>query len=334
MIGKRLLKKLKVAHAVWCDNWRYSGNYAREGAIKKARIPLFFDMLYSELTTGSDPHNYFMFYFESQSQQERRRWITNHINAHTAARHSGKEIWNLFEDKAKFNERFKDFVKRRWLDTRSSSSERITEFVQSLGKVIVKPLNMSAGEGIFLLQADDNDKTAQLLSDIQKGHHCLLEEVKENVAELKALNPTSLNTIRVVTCLNSKGELHFLCTVLRMGSTDSCIDNSIGGGVTSYIDIKTGRLCSPAIDRKRQSFERHPRTGIELIGYQIPNWDDVLEFVRKAAYVEPRAHYVGWDIALCPDGIELIEGNIPPGEGIIQACDQKPKRQLLEEYLK
>ena len=334
MIGKKFLKKIKVAHAVWCDNWRYSGKYSREGAIKKARLPLFFDMLYSELSTGSDAHNYYMFGFEKQTKQERREWITNHINAHTAARHSGKDIWELFEDKAKFNARFKDYVKRRWLDTRVSSTEQIFEFIKSLDRVIVKPLNLSAGEGIFLLLAEDTDNISQLLSNVREGHHCLLEEVKENVAELKALNPTSLNTIRVVTCLNSKGELHFLCTVLRMGSTDSCIDNSIGGGVTSYIDIGTGCLCSPAVDRKRQSFERHPHTGIELIGYQIPHWNKVLEFARKVAYVEPQAHYVGWDIALCSDGLELIEGNIPPGEGIIQACDQKPKRSLLMEYLK
>lgn len=334
MIGKKLLKKIKVAHAVWCDNWRYSGVYTHEGTIKKSRIPLFIDMLFSELTTGSDHNNYYMFYFENQTKRQRRQWITNHINAHTAASHSSKDIWKLFEDKAKFNALFKDYVKRRWLDTRISSTDQITDFIKSLGKVIVKPLNLSHGDGIYLLQAEDTDKIAQLLSNIREGRYCLLEEVKENVAELKALNPTSLNTIRIVTCLNSKGELHFLCTVLRMGSTDSCIDNSCGGGVTSYIDIETGCLCSPAIDRKRQSFERHPHTGIELIGYPIPNWDDVLEFVRKVAYVEPRAHYVGWDIALCTDGIELIEGNIPPGEGIIQACDQKPKRSLLIDYLK
>ena len=122
--------------------------------------------------------------------------------------------------------------------------------------------------------------------------------------------------------------------ILKDGSIYKKRFNSIGGGVTSYIDTKTGRLCTPAIDRKRQSFKLHPHTGIELIGYQIPHWEDVLEFARKAAFVEPRAHYVGWDIALCPDGLELIEGNIPPGEGIIQACDRIPKRELLVEYLK
>lgn len=333
MIGKKILKKIKVAHAICRDNWQYSGKYSREGAIKKARLPLFFDMLYSELSIGSDVHNYYMFGFEKLSKKERLEWITNHINAHTAARHSGKDVWKLFEDKAKFNERFKDFVKRRWLDTRSATTDEVSTFINDLGRVIVKPLNMSAGEGIYLLHATESDKISELESRIQEGHHCLLEEVKENVAALKALNPTSLNTIRVVTCLNSQGELHFLCTVLRMGSTDSCIDNSIGGGITSYIDMKTGCLSSPAVDRKRQYFTHHPRTGIELVGYQIPHWDEVLEFARKIAYVEPRAHYVGWDIALCSDGIELIEGNIPPGEGIIQVCDQKPKRRQLMEYL-
>ncbi len=334
MIGNKLFKRLKVVRSVWCDNWNYSGVYTREGAIKKMRLPLFFDMLYSELTVGSDPHNYYMFYFENQNKRQRREWITNHFNAHTAAQHSGKEIWKLFEDKAKFNIRFKDYVKRRWLDTRISSIEEIRQFINNLGKVIIKPLNMSAGEGIYILHAEDNEKTAALFSDIKRGRHCLLEEVKENIPELKALNPTSLNTIRIVTCINSQGEIHFLCSVLRMGSTDSCIDNSIGGGVTSYINTETGHLCSPAVDRKRQTFTRHPHTGIDLIGYPIPQWQDVLEFARKIALVEPRAHYVGWDIALCPDGIELIEGNIPPGEGIIQVCDQKPKRGLLMEYLK
>lgn len=334
MIGKKLLKKCKVAREVWHNNWEYSGIYTREGMLTKPRIPLFLDMLYSEITTGSDCGNYYMFGFDKLNQHERKEWITNHFNAHTAARHSGQEIWDLFLDKAHFNNRFKDLVKRRWLDTRNSSEGDIKSFINELGTVIVKPFNLSKGDGIYILHSDDNKSVEGLLAEIGQGNDCLLEEIKENVPELKALNPTSLNTIRIVTCINSKGELHFLCTVIRMGCTDGCTDNSYGGGITSYIDIETGRICSKAVDRKRHYLTHHPRTGIELIGYQIPHWQEVLEFARKAAFVEPRAHYVGWDIAVCPDGIELIEGNIPPGEGIIQVCDGIPKRRLLVEYLK
>ena len=38
----------------------------------------------------------------------------------------------------------------------------------------------------------------------------------------------------------------------------------------------------------------------------------------EIAYIEPGARYVGWDIALTPGGIELLEGNIPPGQDLTQ----------------
>ena len=316
------------------DNWVHSGEYARKGMINKARLPLFADMLYAEITTGSDYGNYYIFDFEKKSQKERKEWITNHFNSHISYSHSGKETWNLFLDKAKFNARFHDFVKRGWLDTREADVERVKAFLSSYDKVIIKPFDLSKGDGIYILPTNDEKSVAQLLDEINRGNNCLLEEVMENVPELKALNPTSLNTIRIVTCMNSKGEIHFLCTVIRMGCTDGCTDNSYGGGITSYIDPETGRISGEAKDRRRNSLAVHPRSGIQLLGYQIPQWQEVMEFARKAALVVPEAKYVGWDIAVTTRGLELIEGNIPPGEGIIQVCDGTPKRRLLVEYLK
>ena len=38
----------------------------------------------------------------------------------------------------------------------------------------------------------------------------------------------------------------------------------------------------------------------------------------EIVYYEPDARYVGWDLAIAQNGIELLEGNIPPGEDITQ----------------
>lgn len=330
----KIRRTYKHAKEILRDNWVHSGEYSRQGMIKKARLPLFCDMLYAEITAGSDYGNYYIFDYEHKSQKERKEWITNHFNTHISYSHSTKEIWNLFLDKGKFNARFKNFVRRGWLDTREASVEEVRRFISKYDKVIIKPFDLSKGDGIFILQRDDEKGVAQLTGEISRGHHCLIEEVMENVPEIKALNPTSLNTIRIVTCVNSKDEIHFLCTVIRMGCTDGCTDNSYGGGITSYINPETGKISGEAKDRRRNSLAVHPRTGIHLLGYQIPQWQEVMEFARQAARVVPEAKYVGWDIAVTTKGLELIEGNIPPGEGIIQVCDGIPKRRLLVEYLK
>ncbi len=330
----KITKTFKHAVAIIRDNWVHSGEYVRQGMIRKARLPLFADMLYAELTTGSDYGNYYIFDFESKNQRERKQWITNHFNAHIAYSHSGKGTWNLFLDKAKFNARFKDFVHRGWLDTREATTAQVREFIMAYDRVIVKPFDLSKGDGIYILQSGDAKGVAALLDEVESGHNCLLEEVMENVPELKALNPTSLNTIRIVTCVSSSGVIRFLCTVIRMGCTDGCTDNSYGGGITSYIDPATGKIAGEAKDRRRNSLAVHPRTGIHLLGYQIPQWQEVMDFARRAAQVVPEAKYVGWDIAVTTRGLELIEGNIPPGEGIIQVCDGIPKRRMLIDYLK
>ena len=54
-------------------------------------------------------------------------------------------------------------------------------------------------------------------------------------------------------------------------------------------------------------------------GFNIPNWDKVLNMVRSAALVMKNVGYIGWDIAILEDGCEIIEANVNyPGTNIIQ----------------
>ena len=50
----------------------------------------------------------------------------------------------------------------------------------------------------------------------------------------------------------------------------------------------------------------------------IIDFDKCVSVVKEVAYYEPDARYVGWDLAITPNGVELLEGNIPPGEDITQ----------------
>ena len=70
-----------------------------------------------------------------------------------------------------------------------------------------------------------------------------------------------------------------------------------------------------------RQFEAHPLTGTRFIGFQIPLWNQVLDLVRAAArraYALPQCHWIGWDIAILPDGVALVEGNWRQATDLIQ----------------
>lgn len=142
-----------------------------------------------------------------------------------------------------------------------------------------------------------------------------------------------MNTIRVVTLL--KDDIcHFICAGIRMGNAD-VVDNFHKDGMVCDVDIKTGRIITPAIDRKGNTYNKHPRTGYEFMGFEIPNWDKVLKLAEDAIRVQPGVNYVGWDIAVCLDKAVIIEGNSAPDLVLIQAPYARPKqgkRYLFEPY--
>jgi glutathione synthase/RimK-type ligase-like ATP-grasp enzyme len=59
----------------------------------------------------------------------------------------------------------------------------------------------------------------------------------------------------------------------------------------------------------------------------------VKELVLEAALVNDQIHFVGWDVALTPNGPLLIEGNRGPGFDIVQVLTNKGMKPMLEELV-
>jgi hypothetical protein len=91
------------------------------------------------------------------------------------------------------------------------------------------------------------------------------------------------------------------------------IANASASGIVSPVSFETGILEKPAADFYGNVYEQHPITGINLIGLQIPYWNEVLTMLEGAAAEIPQVGYVGWDVAITPDGPIIIEGNTTPG---------------------
>ena len=128
--------------------------------------------------------------------------------------------------------------------------------------------------------------------------------------ELAEFCPNSLNTLRITVLKNQHtGEYETMSAVLRI-STGSALDNLFQGALIADVDIKTGLILTNGISRIGQEYEEHPMSGKKIKGFQIPQWDKVINMIQELNVIVPNVGYIGWDIGITDDrGVLVIEGN-------------------------
>jgi hypothetical protein len=139
---------------------------------------------------------------------------------------------------------------------------------------------------------------------------------------LADINLGALATARVLTCRNETGDIEATHAVLRMPQRPGApVDNIHAGGIAAAIDMKTGRLgraTDLGIRVNSRWHERHPVTGAQILGRQLPHWQAVLDLVCRAHAAIGDRVVVGWDVAILENGPCLVEGNGKPDVDLIQ----------------
>jgi len=82
------------------------------------------------------------------------------------------------------------------------------------------------------------------------------------------------------------------------------------------IDLRTGKIIYPAIDKEEILYEEHPITKEKIIGFQIPKWEEVKKICEEIALEIPQVGYVSWDICVGEEKVFVIEGNEFPSHEI------------------
>lgn len=140
------------------------------------------------------------------------------------------------------------------------------------------------------------------------------------------LYPHSLNTIRILTMIDTATKEAFIAAAVYRVGTDLSrpTDNFRRYGLSVAIDWQTGVLGEGARvpeDGTVSWHQFHPDTGVPITGQQIPHWDGVKAGVLAVAdfiYKTKGIVYCGWDVVLTNDGLSLLEGNSIPGVSLIQ----------------
>jgi hypothetical protein len=143
-----------------------------------------------------------------------------------------------------------------------------------------------------------------------------------NHSALADINLGALATARILTCRNETGDIEATHAVLRMPQKPGApVDNIHAGGIAAAVDIRTGRL-GPATDLglrvDSRWHDRHPTTGAQILGRELPHWQAVIDLVCRAHEAIGDRVVVGWDVAIQENGPCLVEGNGKPDVDLIQ----------------
>ena len=224
---------------------------------------------------------------------------------------------SYFNSKYKFNCLFSDFIHRDWIYLPESTPEEIHAFLARHDSFLLKPVGNYGGHGIQKFCRGEFNEEEFIKN--QSSNDCLLEEFILQHPDLSAVNPTSVNTIRVQTARKGDKVL-LLGAALRSGAAGSITDNFTGGGGYVFpLDMESGIVTGPGIRGYGPTdYYKHPDSGVTLPGLQIPHWELLKDIAVRAARVSPRVTYVGWDFAITSEGVELVEGNALPGMELIQ----------------
>lgn len=308
--------------------------YVRDIAEKtgKSRVLVFVDMLYCGIRYQAGYHDYREFGFYEMSAKQRATFLTRGINNEIVKKYNDPSYFHFFEDKGEMNQTFSAFLKRDWLDLRSSTEQQFFAFAEKHDRLVAKPFNGEGGKGIGFYATDENTDKAALYRELLEKKQEIVEERLVQHPALKALYPESINTIRMFTFTDGK-EAWYLQSLLKIGNGGSHVDNFSSGGMYAFTN-EEGVLITPAVDEADHVFEKHPQTGVQIPGFQIPYMKEAVDLAKEAALVVPQIGYVGWDIAITPDGPALIEGNAYPGVFQAKACYSPDGNGILPVYRK
>ena len=163
------------------------------------------------------------------------------------------------------------------------SEDDAVSLCQNMDNVIIKPSKLSEGKGVQLFSSKDgvtdlNGITvAQLFKDYRKNF-IVQERVRQHKG-MAALNPSSVNTIRVLS-YRSEMEVLIIYSVVRIGRSGSVVDNQCAGGISTTID-DNGRLGKEAFGGFSKDNILKTDTGIILDGYTLPSYDKAIEFIKR-----------------------------------------------------
>lgn len=291
------------------------------------------DLGLSILIYGSGINDYFQYQFYKRKHIDRKSFVVYRKRMRIVHTFNDAKDRQVLDLKPLFNEKYAAYIQRDWLDILNTSFEEFSEFTKRNIKFIVKPTDGSHGKGIRVVEVTKETDLKSLFNEL-KNENPIIEELIIQHEKLAEFNPTSVNTLRVVTLLCPDGTVRVMTANLRVGNGIRYADNFHHNGIAALLNVDSGIVVTSGIDMNFNRYIVHPESGKQLIGFKVPYWNEVIKTAKKVAKVTPTVGYVGWDVAIGKNGeIIILEGNAAADPDISQMPDQIGKWPLYEPFV-
>ncbi len=193
---------------------------------------------------------------------------------------------------------------------------------------VVKPASGAAGNGILVV----GQRAERGVWRLAGGRMITLDQIRAHLAQIvfgafantsedrgfverrvtphplfSELWPDGLSDVRVLVL---RGE-PFMAMVRVPTARSGGRANLHQGALALAVDLCSGR--SVRAVHRRQVIERHPDTGVPLVGIELPRWDEIVTIAKRAAAAVPLG-YLGVDVVVDREhGPLVLEINVRPG---------------------
>lgn len=274
---------------------------------------------------GREVPTYWHQYLYSRNGLWSEKYIPASIyNSEIIHRFNKFQFRHAYVDKGFYDTLFPDFNRPKTIiknvngyyydDHHPISAAEAVERCSNLKEAIIKPsLGGTWGEGVRLVQSANGvvtnmNTSVKALFDSYKQSFIVQERLEQH-PDMGKLNPTSLNTIRVMSYRRGD-EIIILYAVIRIGRNGQVIDNETAGGIKADIDLSTGKIKGVAFGNAKEKLMPKTDVGTVLDGFQIPCFNEIIDMVKAMHYQLPYFNMVGWDMSIDKDGKPaLVEWN-------------------------
>lgn len=319
---------------VWSRFWKYY-SFVKETK-KLSGFFIWYDAIKSVYQYNIGLIDYFYFGFYDKDAAERSTWIGTGFKYEYDLVMNPVKNRMLLLDKVQFFDLYGSFVNHTMVnvkDLKENTKDSQKVLSGTSGKVVVKDSTGQCGWDVEVKNVSELT-TNSLIAEMEEKGFDIVEEFIVQHDRLKELSDSGLNTVRIITQLNAKGEVEFIGPTLRI-TVNSPVDNMAMGNIAAAIDIDSGMINRPGVyqDITKKPESNHPITGVPIVGFQIPYWEKVKELCITAALHDSRNRSIGWDVAITNSGPAFVEGNHNWCKILWQLPLEKGMKLVLEKHL-
>ena len=294
----------------------------------KNKLALALDMVHCARKFGAGYYDYLTFGFWDLTDAQRATYVTRFVSKKLVSYLNDESCSALYDHKEEFQKVYREFTKRDFVDCRTATKEEVRAFVEKNPVMFSKPAHdSSCGKGCQKIDSRDYADFDAFYAALPELDAWLLETLLIQHPDNAEVYPHAMNCMRLITLIASDGTPHVLFATQKFGLNGRVVDNY---GFGCRVDLETGKICSPGVSGDGSlgiTYDEHPLTHVQLLGRPIPCFFEACELVKKAALVNPRMRYIGWDVGITPDGPVIIEGNNYTAHDFWQLPAQTPEKQ-------